>query len=262
MADDNDETERADGVHRLVDMIVEEVSLVDRAANQRRFLIVKRRQKMADEGTPAPDDAPGDGGNGGGAAAGGTVSPEAMAAMTEALTALTELVATNAAEKAFPPPKKPKGGGGGEDEDEDEGDDEGDEPDEDEKAEAERRRKAAESVTALLNQVKAALARLQTAVTAPAQKRDPAAGASDALMAKLDAIAGSITKLETQLKDQGERIGKVEKNVGLPASRTPEGSGGGGGDSDDDEEVSWPLDLNAPMDRASVDKSLSFHGDR
>lgn len=262
MADDSDETERADGVHRLVDMIVEEVSLVDRAANQRRFLIVKRRQKMADEGTPAPDDAPGDGGNGGGAAAGGTVSPEAMAAMTEALTALTELVATNAAEKAFPPPKKPKGGGGGEDEDEDEGDDEGDEPDEDEKAEAERRRKAAESVTALLNQVKAALARLQTAVTAPAQKRDPAAGASDALMAKLDAIAGSITKLETQLKDQGERIGKVEKNVGLPASRTPEGSGGGGGDSDDDEEVSWPLDLNAPMDRASVDKSLSFHGDR
>lgn len=261
MADDSDETERADGVHRLVDMIVEEVSLVDRAANQRRFLIVKRRQKMADEGTPAPDDAPGDGGNGGGAAAGGTVSPEAMAAMTEALTALTELVATNAAEKAFPPPKKPKGGGDGEDEDE--GDDEDDdEPDEDEKAEAERRRKAAESVTALLNQVKAALARLQTAVTAPAQKRDPAAGASDALMAKLDAIAGSITKLETQLKDQGERIGKVEKNVGLPASRTPEGSGGGGGDSDDDDEVSWPLDLNAPMDRASVDKSLSFHGDR
>jgi hypothetical protein len=29
-----------DGVHRLRDIVVEEVSLVDRAANQRRFLVV------------------------------------------------------------------------------------------------------------------------------------------------------------------------------------------------------------------------------
>ncbi|MBE7449174.1 MAG: hypothetical protein HS111_09840 [Kofleriaceae bacterium] len=260
MAGDNDDSERADGVHRLVDMIVEEVSLVDRAANQRRFLIVKRRQKMADEGTPAPDDAPGDGGSGGGAATGGT---EAMAALTEAVTALAELVTIDAAEKAFPPPKKPKGGGGGggADDDDEEGGEEDDDEDEDEKAEAERRRKAAESVTALLNQVKAALARLQTAVTAPAQKRDAAPGGADPVMAKLDGIAGSISKLETQLKEQGDRIGKVEKNVGLPASRTPEG-GGAGGDPGDEDDVSWPLDLNAPMDRASVDKSLSFHGDK
>jgi len=30
-----------DGVNRLLDIVVEEVSLVDRAANKRRFLIVK-----------------------------------------------------------------------------------------------------------------------------------------------------------------------------------------------------------------------------
>lgn len=47
----------ASGVHRLTDMLVEEVSLVDRAANQRKFLIVKRdtAQKgstMATEVTP------------------------------------------------------------------------------------------------------------------------------------------------------------------------------------------------------------------
>lgn len=29
------------GVHRLRDIVVEEVSLVDRAANKRRFLVVK-----------------------------------------------------------------------------------------------------------------------------------------------------------------------------------------------------------------------------
>jgi hypothetical protein len=239
MADD-DASERAEGVHRLVDMVVEEVSLVDRAANQRRFLIVKRRQKMADEGTPAPDDAPADG-NGGGAATGGSVTPEAMSAVMEALGALTELVTTHSAAKAFPP-KKPEGG-----DDEEDGDDDDDE-------DAEQRRKAAESISALLGQVKAALARLQAAAAAPAKKNAPT---NDPVLAKLESIAASIAKLETQLKDQGDRIGKVEKNVGLPASRTPEGGGKGG--ADDDADVSWPMDLNSPVDRASVDKSLIFH---
>lgn len=45
-----------DGVHRLRDILVEEVSLVDRAANQRRFLVVKRSEDMADENKPAEDE--------------------------------------------------------------------------------------------------------------------------------------------------------------------------------------------------------------
>jgi len=48
----NDEEDEHD-VHRLRDMVVEEVSLVDRAANKRKFLVVKRRTDMgksADEG--------------------------------------------------------------------------------------------------------------------------------------------------------------------------------------------------------------------
>lgn len=39
-----------DGVHRLRDIVVEEVSLVDRAANRRRFLVVKRSGDMPDDG--------------------------------------------------------------------------------------------------------------------------------------------------------------------------------------------------------------------
>jgi len=35
-----------DSVHRLLDIVVEEVSLVDRAANKHRFLIVKRSDPM------------------------------------------------------------------------------------------------------------------------------------------------------------------------------------------------------------------------
>ena len=38
-ADTNEET---DGVHRLLGMVVQEVSLVDRATNHRQFLVVKR----------------------------------------------------------------------------------------------------------------------------------------------------------------------------------------------------------------------------
>jgi hypothetical protein len=51
------------GVHRLLDMLVEEVSLVDRAANKRRFLVVKRESEMAkkktEETTPAKPGAAG-----------------------------------------------------------------------------------------------------------------------------------------------------------------------------------------------------------
>jgi hypothetical protein len=198
---------------------------------------------MADEGTPAPDDAPGDGS--GGAATGGGVTPEALAAVTEAIGALAELVTTHTSEKAFPP-KKPGAEG--------DGDGDNDEEEDDEDAEgAEQRRKAAESIKALLGQVKTALGRLQAAAAAPAKKNTPT---NDPVLAKLEAIGASVTKIENQLKDQGDRLGKVEKNVGLPASRTPEGNKGGG---DEDGEVSWPMDLNSPVDRASVDKSLSFH---
>jgi len=46
-----------DGVHRLVDMVVEEVSLVDRAANKHRFLIV-RPLRPPRSSTTAPRSAP------------------------------------------------------------------------------------------------------------------------------------------------------------------------------------------------------------
>lgn len=57
MADEDNSTrqasaEREPGVHRLRDIVVEEVSLVDRAANKRRFLVVKRSGDMADDGKP------------------------------------------------------------------------------------------------------------------------------------------------------------------------------------------------------------------
>jgi hypothetical protein len=43
-------TDDESGLHRLRDIVVEEVSLVDRAANKRRFLLVKRSSQMANDG--------------------------------------------------------------------------------------------------------------------------------------------------------------------------------------------------------------------
>ena len=51
--------EKTDPLHRLFDMIVEEVSLVDRAANQRRFLVVKRSDDM-EETTKTEQGEPGE----------------------------------------------------------------------------------------------------------------------------------------------------------------------------------------------------------
>lgn len=56
MANQGSTTQQTDdaeaGVHRLRDIVVEEVSLVDRAANKRRFLLVKRSNEMADDEKP------------------------------------------------------------------------------------------------------------------------------------------------------------------------------------------------------------------
>ena len=96
-----------DRVTRLVEMVVEEVSIVDRAANKHRFLIVKRSEGMDDTTTGAdptetdlnaagaPDAGggatPDTGGYDGGDARAGEAS-EPLAATITALEGLTEAV--------------------------------------------------------------------------------------------------------------------------------------------------------------------------
>lgn len=47
MTDAKETADEEQAVHRLRDIVVEEVSLVDRAANKRRFLVIKRSDAMA-----------------------------------------------------------------------------------------------------------------------------------------------------------------------------------------------------------------------
>ncbi|KKN72185.1 hypothetical protein LCGC14_0413220 [marine sediment metagenome] len=96
---DKDEDEDEDGIFRLFDMLVEEVSLVDRPANKRRFLVVKRRDEMAQanagtevvvdetgELTAKPDDGGDGAGDGvGDGEGGGDATAAAIVAVEEAI---------------------------------------------------------------------------------------------------------------------------------------------------------------------------------
>ncbi len=257
------------GVHRLVDMVVEEVSLVDRAANKHRFLVVKRDESMADKtkktgatppavpGTPETDGAQqvtkaiGD-------ALG--IATTALEALTNAIEQLGEIVgdadttpivaqlaeelsevAGQLATAAGIEPAAAEGSG----------DVSG----------------AVEGVRSMLSQVSELLASSASknaaeqpppVVPAAAPERPPApqTGEPDEVSKQLASVAASMRTLADSMKDQSQRLGRLEKGVGLPNSRqAPERPAARPGS----EEVSWPLDLNRPMDRESVDKTTSFH---
>lgn len=94
---------------RLHNMLVHEVSLVDRAANKRRFLVVKRSEGMGAEAELLDDGR------------GGLVDPTTSAAGAGAASTPET---TSKAKPPFPPPGFKPGGGGKEDDEEDEEEDE------------------------------------------------------------------------------------------------------------------------------------------
>ena len=71
----------------------------------------------------------------------------------------------------------------------------------------------------------------------------------------LAAMGESFRALADTVKEQQQRLARVEKQFGLPnSSQSPESVRKAA-----PEEVGWPMDLNNPMDRESVDKAVSFH---
>jgi hypothetical protein len=304
-------------VHRLVDMVVEEVSLVDRAANKHRFLVVKRDETMDEdtdsketpevetetqkqEGWPWMDG-----------------SPFALSvAALESLTTIVEMLSQSEGVEderlqglaselrsvadqilaSLETPEEPAALEGDTEEVE------ADESEEATKAEttgapkddgagknkrkhAKSPRKASKSSDGAggIDALKDALSRLtellvkakpSTVAPAPATEPKSAAPAVPTKSEKADEpakhagtadvseLAGSVAKLadsvqalSESVKEQGQRLGRVEKQFGVPnsaalAERRPKPA---------PQEVGWPLDLNRPMDRESVDKAVSFH---
>jgi hypothetical protein len=278
-------------INRLLDMVVEEVSLVDRAANKHRFLIVKRSDEMdettTDTTTSQADEANAEtnpsAGSSGDTPADGVSDPSndatsnaplavAVAAL-EGLTETVELLGTLGEEEAKPKLAElatelrgvserlaqaaggsTSGGGDGDtQESASDGPDAGDSA------------KDGADFAQVLEAVRATLERVGSLMDAqPGDAGADAAGdntnsgdGSDG-----DGVAEQLTELLTELraltgavKEQQQRLTRLEKRSGLPNSapsgeqRTrPEG-----------EDVGWPLDLNRPYDRESVDKATSFH---
>jgi hypothetical protein len=113
-----------------------------------------------------------------------------------------------------------------------------------------------------LTAAKAALEKLAT-IAATALRRpepntpapSPAPPPNTGLEESIAKLAASMRDLQGAVKEQQQRLGRVEKQFGLPASVAADERV----TKTATETVSWPLDLNRPLDRASVDKSTSFH---
>lgn len=275
-------------VYRLLDIEVEEVSLVDRAANQRKFLIVKRSDMSESQQEPEGEsddsevdetdepvehddtddgDAEGDEDDDGGEPPEeGGAPPAIVSGAVDALSKLTDAVESLETAGAKGPElakakrelravaeqlakaaggKKPKRkppsapppdeGGDGEDDDDE-----------------------AQTKSALAD-VRAALGRVQQLLSrggAAGKPRKPAKKAdSDS---KLDAVLERLGAIDAGLKDQKQRLSRLEKQSGLPNS-APVGEPPPGEGEDDS---LWSFDLNKPTDRGSVDPSVSFFEQR
>ncbi len=271
-------------VNRLEDIVVEEVSLVDRAANKHRFLIVKRSEEMEETTTdtattpPATEQPPGEAQNTSDTAAAPEDAPKGTAtepaegtplavavAALEGLTETVELLGTLGEQDASPRltelatelrtvseqlaqvggAKGPTSADDGESKDDD------------------RFATVIEAVRATLQRVGGLLEADDddTTATPPASKDDDddddGSGSSGptGLGAQLGALVTELRTLTDTVKEQQQRLARLEKRFGLPNS-APSGEQP---PRPEPEDVGWPMDLNRPLGRESVDKAVSFH---
>jgi len=282
------------GVNRLLDIVVEEVSLVDRAANKHRFLIVKRSDEM-DETTTDTTTSPADEtaaetnpaatsdsetsgtGESAGEPTGGATDSAPLAVAVAALEGLTEtveLLGTLGEEEAKPrlaelatelrgvSERLAQVAGG-------EGGDDGAFADGSEGTEAGEPAKDSAAFASVIEAVRATLQRVGGLLEAGDDDQAGSdGGVSDAgdddgsdstgdggLGDQLAELATEVRALTDTVKEQQQRLSRLEKRFGLPNS-APSGERPSRAE---DEDVGWPMDLNRPFDRESVDKAISFH---
>ncbi len=273
-------------VNRLLDIVVEEVSLVDRAANKHRFLIVKRSDEMDEtttnptapaDDTPAPsnpaadddskptgeqntntepatDDAGGEQGETSLAVAvaaleGLTETVELLGTLgeDEAKTRLSELATDlrGASERLAVAAGVSQEGSSSAD------DTAGQNTGEPAKDNAD--------FGSVIEAVRATLERVDGLIKEPSVEDASAQPGTDegatGLSEQLTELVGELRALTGTVKEQQQRLGRLEKRFGLPNS-APSGERPAKPEEDD---VGWPMDLNRPFDRESVDKATSFH---
>ena len=273
-------------VNRLLDIVVEEVSLVDRAANKHRFLIVKRSDEMAEnttnptapaDDTPAPSnpaadddskptgeqntntepatsDADGEQGETSLAVAvaaleGLTETVELLGTLgeDEAKTRLAELATDlrGASERLAEAAGVSQEGSPGADDTA--GQNTGEPP------------KDNADFASVIEAVRATLEQVDGLIKEPSGDDAGTQPSSDAgatgLSEQLTELVGELRALTGTVKEQQQRLGRLERRFGLRNS-APSGERPAKPEEDD---VGWPMDLNRPFDRESVDKATSFH---
>jgi len=267
-------------VNRLLDIVVEEVSLVDRAANEHRFLIVKRDTPMADtqtdtdaaeeagdlndqadveEHADAPEGAP--------TAGADPLLTHAVAAL-EGLTSTVELLGSLGADaadarlaplaaelKATAEALLARAGGAPSEASADVETTERGEDDDARETFFEAHLAAAREALAQLASLSAAKPPPTPSTEAPAPELPKAPALPQELTASLAAMTESFRALAETVKEQQQRLSRVAMQFGLPNSAPSTERVR----KSEPEEVGWPMDLNHPMDRESVDKGVSFH---
>jgi hypothetical protein len=115
------------------------------------------------------------------------------------------------------------------------------------------------SIEQALGQAKGLVARGTQPNTGAPSENQPRGASEPAPSAALSKQLGELTEamrgLSTSIAQQQQRLARLEKHHGLPNSK-PSGEQPARREVED---AGWPLDLNKPFDRHSVDKSVSFH---
>lgn len=278
----------AAAVRRLIDILVEEVSLVDRAANQHRFLIVKRSEGMemdqetADQSqltedksaatepmsdgkpeTSANDDQTTEDEN---SPLG--VAVEALTGITSAVEAIASLNTEDAKEQLIEfasslnelsdrlavalgvSPDK-------EDEQSQSSSELNPRSNDEPSVAPELLASVRDTLQRVGDLIESSASRKSSKDQSSSDKRTPQDQTSSSPpVAKGEGeLAGAVRSLVDAVKAQQQRLARLEKRFGLPNSLPTDERV----TKRESEDTSWPLDLNKPVDRKSVDRSVSFH---
>lgn len=268
--------------HRLTDIEVKEVSFVDRPANRRKFLVVKREQrakepepmKISPEAkTELQDKIKGILEAAGAVsksletaeAAEGAPTPAELTAALETMGKLLGVGATATApqetEKAKPPlaPKK-------DDEEEDEEDEESedvatDEEEDEAKKKAKGVAKAGKKMARGRKDQLAAAVNALTALLAEVDdvpKAQPAtkvvAKSDDSVNAALRELSAHVAVISKAVSKQKERLDQIAKS----SSGSRQVSTEKAGEAEVVDDISWPMDMNKPRTRENTPVDKSF----
>jgi hypothetical protein len=118
------------------------------------------------------------------------------------------------------------------------------------------------TMATLLSSIQEMLTRLESLTQAISATKAPAphpvtpATTSPELAGTLSEVSQSLKSMDALLKAQAARLETLEKRAGVPNSQP---AGEAVAKAAPSPEPSWPMDMNRPRDRASVDKSVSFY---